>query len=67
MKDEGLKSKSRRRFFRAGLSTGVLGAAGAVALNLGGEEAEAAEPGKKKSAGYHESEYVRAYYERARF
>lgn len=66
MKDEELKSKSRRRFFRAGLSTGVLGAAGAVALNLGDNEAEAADSGKT-SAGYHESEHVRTYYKWARF
>lgn len=66
MKDDELKSKSRRNFFRAGLGTGVLGAAGAVALNLGGNEAEAAEGGKT-SAGYHESEHVRTYYDRARF
>ena len=56
---------SRREFLKAAGATGA--AAGAAAVVLSGNKAQAATPDDGKQAGYRETEHVKTYYELARF
>lgn len=57
---------TRRDFFRqSGMAVGAAGGA-ALAMATGAEAAEPA-TADKASAGYHETDHIRTYYELARF
>ena len=57
--------KSRREFLKAAGATGA--AAGAAAVVLSENQAQAAKPDSGQKAGYRETEHVKTYYELARF
>ena len=57
--------KSRREFLKAAGATGA--AAGAAAVVLSENQAQAAKPDSGQKVGYRETEHVKTYYELARF